>query len=87
MNIISKEKVAAAVARAMLRDATGSMENAIHAAASALCLPADTVREALAAPEGWCCEQGENLGVPVCDECAETSAAYSADMRHEEVTS
>ena len=30
---------------------------------------------------GWCCEQGQKLGVPVCPECAATSAAYSADMR------
>ena len=30
---------------------------------------------------GWCCERGQKLGVPVCPECAATSAAYSADMR------
>lgn len=30
-------------------------------------------------PRGpWCCEEGERLGVTVCPECAETSAAYQS---------
>jgi hypothetical protein len=30
--------------------------------------------------EGWCCEKGQAAGAPVCDECAEISAGYSAAM-------
>lgn len=30
-------------------------------------------------PRGpWCCKEGERLGVTVCPECAETSAAYQS---------
>jgi hypothetical protein len=32
---------------------------------------------------GWCCENGKAAGVVVCDECAETSRAYSAAMAPE----
>ena len=39
------------------------------------------LRVANTEPVGWCCERGQKLGVPVCAECAATSAAYSADMR------
>ena len=34
----------------------------------------------------WCCEEGERLGMTVCPECAETSAAYQSCLGpgHEE---
>src|SRR5690606_7866740 len=31
----------------------------------------------------WCCERAEAQGVPVCEECAEASAGYSAAMGSE----
>ena len=37
-------------------------------------------------PRGpWCCEEGERLGVTVCPECAETSAAYQSCLGPEPV--
>lgn len=49
MNIISREKILAAVARAMLlAEGAGGREHAIEAAAQALGIPVDLVREALA---------------------------------------
>lgn len=35
----------------------------------------------------WCCEQGEQLNVAVCDECATASAGYSQAMGVSEVES
>jgi hypothetical protein len=35
----------------------------------------------------WCCEEGQALGLEVCDGCAETSAAYSAAMGPRETVS
>lgn len=31
----------------------------------------------------WCCEKGQAAGKPLCDECADASAAYSAAMAPE----
>lgn len=69
MTIITREKVRQAVERAMLL-APGSVEEAKRAAAQALCLPVEAVHDALQ-PPGHCCPAGENLGVPVCEECGE----------------
>lgn len=79
MTIIERDQVRAAVGRALDLDCYGSIDSAIAAAARALCLPVEAVRDAMQ-PAGWCCERGENLGVSVCEECAEISAGYSAAM-------
>lgn len=48
--IASREAVRAAVARALLLDPTAGQEAAVAAAAQALGLPVETVREALSDP-------------------------------------
>lgn len=67
--ITTRERVAAAVERALDGACYGSIERAKEAAAAELCLPLEAVHQALQ-PLGHCCEMGENLGVGVCDDCA-----------------
>lgn len=40
----------------------------------------DAARRIVQALSGWCCPAGEALGVAICPECAQASAAYSAAM-------
>lgn len=77
MTIIARPIVRAAVERALTLDPC--METAIAVAAVALSIPVEAVREVMQ-PPGWCCERGESLGISICNECAETSAAYSSAM-------
>lgn len=77
MTIIPRPLVRAAVERALSLDPC--MESAIAAAAAALSIPVEAVRDVMQ-PPAWCCERGESLGISICNECAETSAAYSSAM-------
>lgn len=77
--IYSREKVRQAVARALLLG-PGDTDAAVAVVALALGLPEQEVRECWQPAECWCCPTGEALGMRVCDECAETSQAYSAAM-------
>ena len=73
--IIERAKVIAAYRRA--RALGSDHETACAATAQALGIAIESAREVTS----WCCERGEALGVQVCPECAEISAAYSAAMR------
>jgi len=73
--IIERAKVIAAYRRA--RALGSDHETACAATAQALGIAIEAIREVAS----WCCDRGEALGVQVCAECAEFSAAYSAAMR------
>jgi hypothetical protein len=72
--IVSRERVKRAVEDALDGSCYGDLTKAIAHAAASLCLPVQAVEQALQPADFYCCEQGENLGVPVCDECAEFDA-------------
>lgn len=74
--IVSRERVKRAVDDALNGSCYGDEGKAIAHAAAALCLPVQAVVQALQPADAWCCPQGENLGVLVCDECTEICAAY-----------
>jgi hypothetical protein len=69
--IVARERVKRAVDDALNGSCHGDQEKAIAYVAAAQCLPEEAVRLALQPADFWCCEKGENLGVPVCDDCAE----------------
>ncbi len=73
--IVTRKAVHEAVERALDGACYGDIQAAREAAAAELCLPIEAVREAMQ-PVGHCCAAGENLGVSVCDECAEECAQW-----------
>lgn len=79
MNITSRDKVCAALQRA--RSLGSTDEEAIAAAAQALCIPVEAVRECA----GYCCERGEQLLTSICDECAEVLESWRQAMRPDPV--
>lgn len=76
--IIARERVERAVEDALDGSCYGDVDKAISHVAAALCIPEESVRLALQPADFWCCEKGENLGVPVCDDCAEFDAVMRA---------
>lgn len=71
MTIVSKEKVRAAVERAI--DLGATFDAAVATAAQALCLSVETVREALQIDPDRC-ECGQDLVAGVCEDCDEVAA-------------
>lgn len=72
--IVARDRVKRAVDDALDGPCAGSLTNAMAHAAQALCTTVEAVHRALQPADFWCCEQGENLGVTVCDDCAEFDA-------------
>lgn len=75
--IVTRKAVHEAVERALDGACYGDIQAAREAAAAELCLPIEAVRDAMQ-PVGYCCAAGENLGVSVCDDCAEECARFQA---------
>jgi hypothetical protein len=73
--IVPIDRVKRAVDDALAGSCAGSLPDAMAHAAKALCITVEAVQRALQPADFWCCEKGENLGVPVCDDCAEFDAA------------
>ena len=83
--ITKKFTIREAVDKVLDGPCRGSIEAAIERTAKDLCLPVEAVRDAMQ-PNGHCCQKGENLGVSVCEDCAEDGWADFRAVMEQKIT-